>query len=94
MMVSGLGGAGSDESKSVARDWQNREFIESLQQSILQMITFLNEFGGCSAFRSGTTIYGFNKSSTGSIFHSLSLHTYRNFLEKLQWNLLTKKRSH
>lgn len=29
----------------VQRDWENREFIETIQQSILQIVTFLNQFG-------------------------------------------------
>eukprot|EP01083_Nonionella_stella_P059910 156736_1 len=65
-----VAGAGSDEARSIARDWQNREFIENLQQSILQMITFLNEFDTSVRYRLAKV----NEQLTG-------LERYLDFLE-------------
>lgn len=35
----------------VQRDWENREFIETIQQSILQIVTFLNQFDISTRYR-------------------------------------------
>eukprot|EP00613_Pedinella_sp_CCMP2098_P004906 CAMPEP_0171594628 /NCGR_PEP_ID=MMETSP0990-20121206/806_1 /TAXON_ID=483369 /ORGANISM="non described non described, Strain CCMP2098" /LENGTH=89 /DNA_ID=CAMNT_0012155361 /DNA_START=13 /DNA_END=282 /DNA_ORIENTATION=- len=39
-----MGGSAYDYSSAIQRDWNNRDFIETIQLNILQIAEFLNDF--------------------------------------------------